>query len=90
MEAARETANELTKIYGLGIGVAGTGISGCGPAIALQVDITNRESVRAMLKQTVLAYGGIDQHRSSRRASSSRRTATGHVTDAAMEDSRST
>jgi rhamnulose-1-phosphate aldolase/alcohol dehydrogenase len=60
MEDARETANELTKIYGLGIGVAGTGISGCGPAIPLQVDITNRESVRTMLEQTVLAYGGID------------------------------
>ncbi len=60
LEAAQETANELTKIYGMGIGVAGSGISGCGPAIALQVDITNRESVRAMLEQTVLAYGGID------------------------------
>ncbi len=60
MEDARETANELTKIYGLGIGVAGTGISGCGPAIPLQVDITNRESVRTMLEQLVLAYGGID------------------------------
>ena len=60
VDAAQETANELTKIYGVGIGVAGTGISGCGPAIALQVDITNRESVRAMLEQTVLAYGGID------------------------------
>ena len=60
LEAAQETASELTQIYGHGIGVAGTGISGCGPAIALQVDITNRESVRAMLEQTVLAYGGID------------------------------
>ncbi len=60
MEDARETANELTKVYGVGIGVAGTGVSGCGPAVPLQVDITNRESVRAMLEQTVLAYGGID------------------------------
>ncbi len=60
LEAAQETANELTKIYGLGIGVAGTGISGSGPAVALQVDITNRDSIRAMLQQTVLAYGGID------------------------------
>ncbi len=60
MEDARETANELTKIYGLGIGVAGTGISGCGPAIPLEVDVTNRESVRRMLQQAVLAYGGID------------------------------
>ena len=60
MADARETANELTKVYGLGIGVAGTGISGCGPAIPLEVDVTNRESVRNMLEQTVLAYGGID------------------------------
>jgi len=60
LQAALETANELTQIYGQGIGVAGTGISGSGPAIAVQVDITNRESVRAMLEQAVLAYGGID------------------------------
>ncbi|MCA9967742.1 MAG: bifunctional rhamnulose-1-phosphate aldolase/short-chain dehydrogenase, partial [Anaerolineales bacterium] len=59
-EAAQETANELTKKYGMGIGVAGTGISACGPAIGLGCDITNRESVRAMLNQVVLAYGGID------------------------------
>lgn len=58
--AAQETAAELTKQYGMGIGVAGTGISACGPAIGLGVDITNRESVRAMLHQIVLAYGGID------------------------------
>jgi rhamnulose-1-phosphate aldolase/alcohol dehydrogenase len=60
LQAAQETASELTRLYGQGIGVAGTGISGSGPAIALQVDITNRESVRAMLEQTVMAYGGID------------------------------
>lgn len=59
-EAANATADELTEIYGQGIGVAGTGISGCGPAIGLGVDITNRESIRSFLKQTVLAYGGID------------------------------
>ncbi len=59
-EAAETVAKELTDIYGHGIGVAGSGISGCGPAIGLQVDITNRESVREMLSQAVLAYGGID------------------------------
>lgn len=58
--AAQETAAELTRQYGMGIGVAGTGISACGPAIGLGVDITNRESVRAMLHQIVLAYGGLD------------------------------
>jgi rhamnulose-1-phosphate aldolase/alcohol dehydrogenase len=59
-EAAENTARDLTAIYGPGIGVAGTGISGCGFAIALGVDITRRESVRAMFEQVVLAYGGID------------------------------
>jgi rhamnulose-1-phosphate aldolase/alcohol dehydrogenase len=59
-KAAEATAAELTKIYGLGIGVAGTGISGCGPAIGVAVDVTSRLSVREMLKQAVLAYGGVD------------------------------
>jgi len=59
-ESAQATADELTKIYGLGIGVAGTGISGCGPAIGVAADITRRDSIRAALNQAVLAYGGID------------------------------
>ncbi len=59
-EAAQETADELTGKYGMGIGVAGTGISACGPAIGLGADITNRESVQNMLNQVILAYGGID------------------------------
>ena len=59
-ESARETAEELVKIHGLGIGVAGTGISGCGPAIGLAVDITNRESIRSMFEDILLAYGGLD------------------------------
>jgi rhamnulose-1-phosphate aldolase/alcohol dehydrogenase len=59
-EAAQATADELIKLYGVGIGVAGTGISGCGPAIGLGVDITRRESVRAMFENIVLAYGGVD------------------------------
>lgn len=58
--AAEATARELTAIHGAGIGVAGTGISGCGPAIGLGVDITSRESIGAMLRDVVLAYGGID------------------------------
>src|SRR5258708_5323481 len=59
-EAAGATAKELTDKYGVGIGVAGTGISNWGPAIGLAVNVTDRASVREMLKQTVLAYGGID------------------------------
>jgi rhamnulose-1-phosphate aldolase/alcohol dehydrogenase len=60
LENAQSTADQLINQYGMGIGVAGTGISGCGSAIALSVDITNRESVREMLKQVIMAYGGID------------------------------
>jgi rhamnulose-1-phosphate aldolase/alcohol dehydrogenase len=59
-EAAQKTADELTAKLGQGIGVAGTGISGCGPAIGLAANITDRASVRAALDQAVLAYGGLD------------------------------
>jgi rhamnulose-1-phosphate aldolase/alcohol dehydrogenase len=59
-ESARQTAQELIEIYGMGIGVAGTGISSCGMAIGLGVDIAQRERVRAMFEQVILAYGGID------------------------------
>ena len=60
-EAAQKTADELTAIYGQGIGVAGSGISGCGPAIAQEVNITDRESVQKMFEQITIAYGGIDK-----------------------------
>lgn len=60
LAAAQATAKEITDRYGLGIGVAGSGISACGPAIGLSANITDRESVRAMLRQLVLAYGGFD------------------------------
>jgi rhamnulose-1-phosphate aldolase/alcohol dehydrogenase len=59
-EAAQATAKELIEMYGVGIGVAGTGISGCGPAIGLGVDITKRESIRSMCENIILAYGGLD------------------------------
>ena len=59
-EAAEATAKEITDKHGLGIGVAGSGISNCGPAIGLGCNVTDRSSVRAMLDQTVLAYGGFD------------------------------
>ncbi|MBV8779772.1 MAG: bifunctional rhamnulose-1-phosphate aldolase/short-chain dehydrogenase, partial [Phycisphaerae bacterium] len=59
-EAAKATAKEITDKYGVGIGVAGSGISGCGPAIGLACDITNRASIRTMLDQVALAYGGFD------------------------------
>jgi rhamnulose-1-phosphate aldolase/alcohol dehydrogenase len=60
VDSARKTADEITEITGTGIGVAGTGISSCGNAIGLGVDITERKSVQAMFNQVILAYGGID------------------------------
>jgi rhamnulose-1-phosphate aldolase/alcohol dehydrogenase len=59
-DAAKATAEEILKKTGVGIGVAGTGISGCGPAIGIGADVTKRESIRAMLDQVVLAFGGFD------------------------------
>ena len=58
--SANETAREIIAKYGEGIGVGGTGISNCGPAIALECDITDRESVRKMFHNVLLAYGGLD------------------------------
>src|SRR5438105_6641515 len=58
--AAQATAREIIAAYGEGIGVAGSGISNCGPAIALACDITNRDSVASMFKDVMLAYGGVD------------------------------
>ncbi|MBI5929838.1 MAG: bifunctional rhamnulose-1-phosphate aldolase/short-chain dehydrogenase [Chloroflexi bacterium] len=60
LASAETTANELTAKYGMGIGVAGTGISGCGPAIGLAVDITKRDSVRQFYQTILQAYGGLD------------------------------
>ncbi len=59
-QAAQATAREITDKYGLGIGVAGTGLSACGPAIGLSANVTDRASIRRMLDQVALAYGGFD------------------------------
>ncbi|MGH7990120.1 MAG: bifunctional rhamnulose-1-phosphate aldolase/short-chain dehydrogenase, partial [Limisphaerales bacterium] len=59
-EATNVTAKEITDKFGVGIGVAGTGISNCGPAIGLAANITDRASIRKMLDQVALAYGGFD------------------------------
>ena len=59
-DGANATAEALTAQYGQGIGVAGSGISRCGPAIGVSVDITDADSVVAMLERVILAYGGVD------------------------------
>lgn len=58
--AAQETANEIAAKYGAGIGVAGSGLSNCGPAIGLACNITDRGSIRRMLDDVAIAYGGFD------------------------------
>ncbi|HXU08579.1 MAG TPA: bifunctional rhamnulose-1-phosphate aldolase/short-chain dehydrogenase, partial [Blastocatellia bacterium] len=58
--AAKETAEEIFAKHGAGIGVAGSGISDCGPAIGLGCDITSRESVASVFEQAMIAYGGLD------------------------------
>ena len=59
-DAATATAKEITDKYGLGIGVAGTGLSNCGLAIGLAANITDRASIRRMLDDVAIAYGGFD------------------------------
>jgi rhamnulose-1-phosphate aldolase/alcohol dehydrogenase len=59
-DAAKVTASEINNKLGPGIGVAGSGISGCGVSIAAEADISKRESIRRLFRQTVLAYGGFD------------------------------
>jgi NAD(P)-dependent dehydrogenase (short-subunit alcohol dehydrogenase family) len=59
-KGAQTTAKAITDKYGVGVGVAGSGISNCGPALGLHADITQRQSIRAMLDQVALAYGGLD------------------------------
>ncbi len=58
--AAQATAKEITDKYGVGIGVAGTGLSNCGLAIGLVANITDRASIRKMLDEVAIAYGGFD------------------------------
>jgi NAD(P)-dependent dehydrogenase (short-subunit alcohol dehydrogenase family) len=58
--AASATAGEITKACGTGPGVGGSGLSNCGPALGLAADITDRASIRRMLDDVAVAYGGFD------------------------------
>jgi rhamnulose-1-phosphate aldolase/alcohol dehydrogenase len=59
-EAAERTATSISQLLGPEIGIGGTGISSCGRAVALHADVKDRASVRRMLVDSVLAFGGID------------------------------
>lgn len=58
--AAQATADEVLDDVGMGIGVAGSDISGSGDIIGLECDITDRSSVQKALQKIVIAYGGLD------------------------------
>jgi rhamnulose-1-phosphate aldolase/alcohol dehydrogenase len=57
---ATAAASEVLDSVGMGIGVAGTGISGSGQVIGVGADMTDRASVRRALEEVLLAYGGVD------------------------------
>ncbi|MEM7681251.1 MAG: bifunctional rhamnulose-1-phosphate aldolase/short-chain dehydrogenase [Planctomycetota bacterium] len=59
-DAAQAAADALTQTHGQGIGVAGTDVSGCGPAIGVSANATDRASLRTAYQTAVLAYGGVD------------------------------
>ncbi len=59
-DTAQETTNGILDRVGMGIGVAGSGISNCGDAVGLSCDITDRASVASTLREVMLAYGGLD------------------------------
>ncbi len=59
-KAVEAFAHRMLEHIGMGIGVAGTGIAGCGDVIGVGCDITCRTSVSKALRQVVLAYGGLD------------------------------
>jgi rhamnulose-1-phosphate aldolase/alcohol dehydrogenase len=60
-DSAVAAGNELQKKVGMGIGVAGTGISGAGQIVGLGADMTDRSAIRKALAEAILAYGGVDQ-----------------------------
>ena len=60
-ESAVAAAADVQQRVGMGIGVAGTGISAAGQAIGLGADMTDRAAIRQALGDAILAYGGVDQ-----------------------------
>jgi rhamnulose-1-phosphate aldolase/alcohol dehydrogenase len=59
-KGAAETVDAINAKYGVGIGVAGTGVSNCGLATSAPINVTSREAIRAAVEHTILAYGGCD------------------------------
>ncbi len=60
LDAARQTATELAAVQGPTLGDAGTRASRCEASVGLAVDLGDRASIRSLMRDAVLAYGGID------------------------------
>jgi rhamnulose-1-phosphate aldolase/alcohol dehydrogenase len=59
-KGAAETVDAINAKYGMGIGVAGTGVSNCGLATSAPINVTNRATIKAAIDHAILAFGGID------------------------------
>jgi rhamnulose-1-phosphate aldolase/alcohol dehydrogenase len=59
-KAAAETVDAINAKFGMGIGVAGSGVSNCGLATSAPINVTNRATIKAAIDHTILAYGGCD------------------------------
>jgi rhamnulose-1-phosphate aldolase/alcohol dehydrogenase len=59
-KGAVETVDAINARYGMGIGVAGSGVSNCGLATSAPINVTSRATIKAAIDHTVLAYGGCD------------------------------
>ena len=58
--SAVSVATAIEAMRGSGIGVAGSGVSDCGPTLAVAADATDRGMVRRAFEDAILAYGGVD------------------------------
>ena len=59
-EAAHVAAEAIQSKVGMGIGVAGSGLSGAGQIIGLGADMTDRAAIRRAIDEVAFAYGGLD------------------------------
>ncbi len=60
LQSAESTAQVILGRVGMGIGVAGSGLSASGDVVGLACDVTHREAVRSALQKTLYAFGGLD------------------------------
>ena len=58
--SASATADAVQSKVGMGIGIAGSGISAAGQVVGLAADMTDRATLRRAFADVVLAYGGVD------------------------------